>query len=90
MQQLPCRRFEHQQHALGAGELGRFVDQELVQFGLGPAHFVQPQPGVDQPLERLAQVHLAGEVGFAPLSRTCARARVRATRGRSRGSLGAC
>ena len=65
----PVRRLQHQQHALGAGELGRLVDQEFVQLG-GAAQLVQAQAGVDQPLERLAQVRFAGEMRSAPLAAT--------------------
>ena len=80
------RRLQHQQHALGAGELGRLVDQEFVQL-LAAAQLVQAQAGVDQPLERLAQARLAREVRGAPLADEPAPARVREPRARrSRGA----
>ena len=75
--ELPSfRRFEHQQHALGAAQFGRFVDEEFVQR-LGTAQFVEAQPGIDQPLERLAEIGIAGKVRFALFARqpkcTCVR-----------------
>ena len=83
-------RLQHQQHALGAGKLGRFVDQEFVQLGRA-AQLVQAQPGVDEPLEGLAQVRIALEVGGAPLQRKGgACARPSATHGRSRGAPRSC
>ncbi len=69
------RRVQHQQHALGAAQFRRFVDQEIVQF-VGAAQLVQAQSRVHQPLERLAQVCFAGEMGRPPLRRQAALARV--------------
>ncbi len=51
----PASTLQHQQHALGAAEFGDFVDQKVVQFGRA-AQRVQPQAGVDQPLEGLDEV----------------------------------
>ncbi len=64
-------RLQDQQHAFGTRKFRRFVDQELVQLR-GAAQFVEAQAGVHQPLERLAQACLAGEVRVAPLRRAAA------------------
>jgi hypothetical protein len=71
----PVRRLQHQQHAFGAGELRGFVDQEFMQLR-GAAQLVQAQPRIHQPLERLAQVRFACEMGGPPLRRQAALARV--------------
>jgi hypothetical protein len=51
------RRFQDEQHPLRARELGRFVDEELVQL-VGAAQRIEPQAGIDEALERLAQGRL--------------------------------
>ena len=61
----PLGGLEHQQHALGAGELGGLVDQEFMQFG-GTAQFVQAQACIDQPFERLPQIRFPRQMGGAP------------------------
>ncbi len=64
----PSGCVQHEQHALGAGEFGDFVDEEFVQLG-GAAQFVQAHPRVDESLERRAQVGFAGEMRGASLRR---------------------
>ena len=66
---------EHQQHALGAAELGGLVDQEFVQLGAA-AQLVQAQAGVDQALEGFAQAGLALEMRTAAGGRELALARI--------------
>ena len=73
--QAAWRSVEHQQHALGAGELGHLVDQELAQFGLA-LELVQAQAGLDQALEGFLQAGLAGQVRLDALARQALRARV--------------
>ena len=55
---------QYQQQALRAGELRRFVHQERLQL-FGTAHLIEPQPRVDQALERFAQVRSTREMRLA-------------------------
>ena len=59
---------EHEQHALGAGELGDLLDQELVQRG-DVAQLVHPRAGVHQPLEGRMEVDVPLQVRRAALHR---------------------
>jgi hypothetical protein len=60
------RRFAHEQHTLGARELGDFVDQELLDL-VHASQLVEPHPGVDEALERGAQICSAREMRGSPL-----------------------
>ena len=62
----PLSRLQQQENALGARKLGGFVEQEFMQLR-GAAQLVQAQPGVDQPLERFAQIRFTCQMRHAPL-----------------------
>ena len=69
-------RFEHDQNALGAGELRDFVDEEFVQF-LGAAQLVEAHPRIDEALERRSHVSFAAKVCVASLGGQAPPSRVR-------------
>ena len=54
--------FQHQQHALAAGKLGRFFDQKRLDRRRG-SQSVEPQARIRQPLEGLANIGLDREMG---------------------------